>query len=158
MNNAGIAIVEEKDHSNLRASYNAIFDTNVTSVAALMTAFLPLLTLSPHPRIINISSGRASLTRSSSADLPPTQVVAYSVSKTALNMLGIEFAKCAPGVMVYSANPGHCRTAFNGYRGTKDPLDGANAVVELAMAEPGKYESGFWQMEEGDEGAVRVPW
>jgi NAD(P)-dependent dehydrogenase (short-subunit alcohol dehydrogenase family) len=57
---------------------------------------LPLLHASTLPygaKVINISSARGSLTRSTAGDLPPTQAVAYSISKTALNALTIEFQK-----------------------------------------------------------------
>lgn len=80
----------------------------------------------------------------------------YSVSKTALNVLTIEMAKSYPDVDFYAANPGHCKTALNGYRGAKDPLDGAAVVVELALAEKGRYALGFWQCEDGVMG--EVPW
>jgi len=52
-------------------------------------------------------------------------------------------------VSFYAANPGHCRTAFNGYTGKKDPVEGARVVVELALAEKGVYGNGFWEFEEG---------
>ena len=38
-------------------------------------------------------------------------------------------------------SPGHCKTAFNGYRGTRDPLEGATVVVELVKAEKGKHKN-----------------
>ena len=79
------------------------------------------------------------------------------MSKTALNALTVEYAKVEPSVRFYAASPGHCKTAFNGYRGTKDPLDGARVVVELATAERGKYGNGFWELEGSDE-CTRVPW
>lgn len=39
--------------------------------------------------------------------------------------------------------PGHCKTAFNGLAGTKDPLDGVRVVAEQALVEKEKYENGF---------------
>jgi len=60
-------------------------------------------------------------------------------------------------VEFYAANPGHCKTAFNGYRGTKHPKDGAEVVVRLVDAERGGFKKGgYWEFEEG---AMReVPW
>lgn len=46
----------------------------------------------------------------------------------------------------YAASPGNLKTAFNGFRGTKDPLDGAKVVVELTLGDE-KYDNGFWQLE-----------
>ena len=105
-----------------------------------------------------MSSAQGSLQRSSTGGLPPTQVVAYCVSKTALNMLTVEFAKKDRAVRFYTACPGHCRTAFNGFRGAKDPLEGARIVAELALAEVGRYEDGFWEIAEGANDCSKVPW
>lgn len=159
VNNAGIAVLEYPDGSNIQESYAQTFNTNVTGVALMMTTFLPLIKeRSPDARIINISSARASLHLSSTGNLPPSRVISYSVSKTALNALTVEYAKAEPAVAFYAASPGHCKTAFNGFRGTKDPLDGARVVVELALAERGKYENGFWQLDGDEKEASRVPW
>ncbi|MCJ1457528.1 hypothetical protein MMC28_007896 [Mycoblastus sanguinarius] len=159
VNNAGIAILEKPDGSNIQESYTETFNTNITGVALMTSVFLPLMKkTSSDPRIINISSARASLQLSSTGNLPPSRVISYSVSKTALNALTLEYAKAESDVSFYAASPGHCKTAFNGFRGTKDPIDGAKVVVELAFAEKGKYGSGFWQMELDEKKASRVPW
>ena len=152
-------MAEGSDHSNLSQSYAEIFNTKVTGVALMMSTFLPLMKeTSQDPRITNISSARASLSLSTSGGLPPSRVIAYSVSKTTLNALTVEYAKAEPGVKFYAVSPGHCRTAFNGYRGTKYPLDGARVVVELALADKYKYENGFWQLEGDAKEASQVPW
>ena len=120
---------------------------------------LPLLQKSSDPKIINISSGRASLARNGAGLLPPTASVSYSVSKAALNALTIQMAMAYPNIGVQAANPGHCRTAFNGFRGTKDPRDGAKVVLELVKAEKGKWKNGgFWELEPGQEGVTAVSW
>jgi NAD(P)-dependent dehydrogenase (short-subunit alcohol dehydrogenase family) len=171
VNNAGIAShLKSQDLQNLRENFNSTFNVNITSVVAVTNTFLPLLHNSLNPKVINISSGRASLTRSSNGNLPPTAVVAYSVSKAALNSLTIEMQKAEDvlkkdegksegwgKIEFWAANPGHCKTAFNGYRGTKDPLDGAEVVVQLVMGERGRWKKGgFWEFEEG---VMReVPW
>jgi NAD(P)-dependent dehydrogenase (short-subunit alcohol dehydrogenase family) len=155
------------DLADLRDSFNKTFNANLTSVAAVTSAFLPLLRHSPHPRVIHVSSGRASLQRSTAANFPPTAVVAYSISKVALNALTIEQQKVENArkgdekdggrVDFYAITPGHCRTAFNGRRGTKDPLDGAEVVVRLLMAKRGEWKAGsFLEFEAGEMG--EVPW
>lgn len=111
---------------------------------------------SPDAQIINISSARASLRLSSTRNLPPSTVISYSVSKTAVNALTVEYANSEPTIAFYAAIPGHCKTAFNGFKGKKDPLYGARVVVELVLAEKGKYENGFWQMEGDEKEASRV--
>lgn len=74
-----------------------------------------------------------------------------------MNSLTIELAKAEPEVRFYAAGPGHTKTAFNGVQGAKEPLDAAKVVVELASAENGKYEPGFWQMEGDSQEAMKVP-
>ena len=92
INNAGIALIPTaSDHSDLRRSYNALYNTNVTSVAMCVSVFLPLLYLSPSPRIINISSARGSFGLADRT--PPTDSIAYNTSKTALNAVTLEYTK-----------------------------------------------------------------
>ena len=59
-------------------------------------------------------------------------------------------------------SPGHCRTAFNGFRGTRDPAEGAEVVVEIVnqgVEERGKYEGvGFWETRGAGGVVVGVPW
>lgn len=70
-------------------------------------------------------------------------------------MLTLEMGKAEPGVKFYAVSPGHCRTAFNGFRGKKEPLEGGRCAAELALAGKtdgdgegvGEYESGFWEFE-----------
>ncbi|KAH7309319.1 hypothetical protein BKA65DRAFT_485414 [Rhexocercosporidium sp. MPI-PUGE-AT-0058] len=170
VNNAGIALFPESSLSSaIRENFNTTFNTNITSLYTVTQDFLPLLHLSPIPKVINISSGRASLTRSSDGQLPPTKVVSYSISKAAVNSLTIEMQKMEDTlagedsretevgkgkVEFFAANPGYCKTAFNGFKGTKNPLDGAEVVVRLVGGEGRK--GGFWEFEEG---VLReVPW
>lgn len=108
-----------------------------------------MLSRSSNPRVINISSARASVTLQTSGKLPLTESLPYSVSKTALNVLTLELAKLYENIEPYCASPGHCRTAFNNFRGTKDHLDGAKVVVELATSARGVFVPGFWQHENG---------
>lgn len=133
-----------------------MLDTNVTSIRLLTHAFLPLLHHSPAPRVINISSARGSFARASLPSAPPTASIPYSVSKAALNMLTLEMGKAEPGVVFYAVSPGHVRTAFNGFRGRKEPVEGGRCAAELAVAEEGTYETGFWE-DEG-EGMKVVRW
>lgn len=102
--------------------------------------------------VITVSSHRASLSLLTSPEaLPPTRSVPYSVSKTAVNALSIHMAQLEiahhqnllasdkmeadTGVVQFELiSPGHCRTAFNRYQGTRDPLEGADVVGELVWS------------------------
>ncbi|KAF2239286.1 hypothetical protein EV356DRAFT_502300 [Viridothelium virens] len=59
-------------------------------------------------------------------------------------------------IRYFLACPGHCKTAFNGYRGPKDPLDGARVVQHLALAAEGRFDFGFYEYEEDE--MKKVPW
>ncbi|KAJ5223992.1 hypothetical protein N7468_008534 [Penicillium chermesinum] len=147
INNAAVAGNPKPDLSDFRDVYSTVFNTNITSVGCVTSFFMPLLSASSHPRVINVSSARASVALQTSGKLPPTASIPYSISKTGLNILTLEMAKLHENVRFYCASPGHCRTAFNNYRGKKDPADGVKVIVELAVSEHGQYEPGFWEFE-----------
>ncbi|KAF2762719.1 NAD(P)-binding protein [Pseudovirgaria hyperparasitica] len=153
VNNAGYAAIPPPaaadDGAGLRAAYADTFAVNVTGVAAVTGAFLGVLRGSADARVVNVSSGRASIAALARGDMPPAASVPYSVSKVALNVLTLEMARTEKEVLFQLANPGHCRTAFNGFRGKRDPLEGAGVVVELVCAERGRWKSGFWAEEGG---------
>ncbi len=95
--------------------------------------------------------------------LPPAAVISYCVSKAALNMLTVHLqreeearADDETRVAYWAASPGHCKTAFNGYRGSKKPEEGAEVVARLLEAAAGEFEAGtFWQYEDGVLGEVK---
>jgi NAD(P)-dependent dehydrogenase (short-subunit alcohol dehydrogenase family) len=147
INNA--AIGGRTTEATEREYWNNVLNVNVTSLAVTSSAFLPLLGKSDDPRIINISSARGSFTRVASGANPPIRSATYSVSKSAENMLTLGMAELNPDITFQAYNPGHCKTAFNGFRGTRDPLEGAQGAAGLALAEKGRFEAGFWEWEGG---------
>ena len=145
VNNAGVAFLESQcDPSSWGNEWARVLDTNVTSIRLLTHHFMPLLAQSSDARVINVSSARGSFIRVSSGNNPPTASLPYSVSKAALNMLTLEMGKANPSIAFHDVSPGHCKTAFNGFKGKKDPVDGGRVVAELALCEGGRYDSGFW--------------
>jgi NAD(P)-dependent dehydrogenase (short-subunit alcohol dehydrogenase family) len=165
INNAGIAQRPKSDSlQDIRENFATTFNANVASILATITTFLPLLQKSASPKVINVSSGRGSVTRSASGLLPPTAVVSYGVSKSALNALTVELQRAEDvrdgedwKVEYFAINPGHCKTAFNGFKGLKDPIDGAEVVVQLALGKKGMWRKGaFWEFEEGE--MREIPW
>lgn len=107
----------------------------------------------------------------SSGSLPPTVSVAYSVSKVAVNALTLEMAKAEEKieggekrVRFHVANPGHCKTSLNGFRGERDPFEGARVVEEVVYREGEEMVGeekgvGFWVWEGDEEGRMgRVEW
>ena len=72
----------------------AIFETNVFGVLAVTQAMLPLLREAPQGRIVNVSSGVGSLTRTSDPAYPYRSIFGpgYAASKTALNAMTLAMA------------------------------------------------------------------
>ena len=169
INNAGYAAIPKSDMSDYISITNSIFAVNVTGVSLTTTAFLPLLRAASaaNPkyggRVINISSGRGSISRAASSELTPSVSLPYDVSKTAMNRLTVGMAvaeeKEGGGVDFQLVNPGHCKTAFNGYKGLRDPVtEGVTAVVELLGKEKGVVGLGVWETKGTGTELFQVPW
>jgi NAD(P)-dependent dehydrogenase (short-subunit alcohol dehydrogenase family) len=135
IHNAAIACLEKPHDPGFREACNAVLNANVTSYMCLSAAFLPLLktTSSSSPQVIALSSLRGSMAKLVQGGLPPTPSIPYNISKTALHVAMLEMAKTdeGKGVLWQSVSPGHCKTAFNGWIGKRDPVDGARIVGEL---------------------------
>lgn len=106
-------------------------ETNVIGTFRVTLAMLPLLEKSPSPRIINLSSGAGQLDGE-----PQPWAPAYSISKTALNMLTQQLAAAMPAVMVNSMCPGWCRTEMGGEAAPLNADEGADTLVWLALDAP----------------------
>jgi len=114
-----------------------VFETNVFGVIAVTQAMLPLLREAPAGRIVNVSSGTASLTLNAdpSSMLHAMANVAYSPSKTALNAITLAFAnELEPtGIKVNAADPGFTATDLNNFEGTRTVEQAAREPVRLAL-------------------------
>ncbi len=140
VNNAGIAQVPDQDHlaplteipvEDAAKQFATIYQTNVFAVVTVTNAFLSLLRKAPAARIVNISSGLASISRKKTISI----YTAYSSSKTALNALTAHYAgdlKDTP-IKVNSVCPGHCATDLNNFTGAKAASQGAMIAVIMAM-------------------------
>ena len=93
VNNAGISPTLAPPADTSVEEFRRTYETNVFGVVAVTNAFLPALRRSPHPRIVNISSGTASLTWSTNPkpQFPPGSgaAAAYRSAKAALNALTV---------------------------------------------------------------------
>ncbi|MFC8515800.1 SDR family oxidoreductase [Streptomyces sp. NPDC057257] len=141
VNNAGVnpslAPPTESDAAEFRRAY----ETNVVAVLEVTNAFLPALRRSPHPRIVNISSGTASLTWSTH---PNPQFApgapgsaAYRASKAALNALTLLYAQTLSedGFRINALAPGRRATDLVPGARTSggDPAEAAEGAVHLAL-------------------------
>ncbi|KAI1272536.1 NAD(P)-binding protein [Xylaria sp. FL0933] len=147
----------------LRKASNANFNNAVTSNIIVTRAFTPLLRKATWPRVIMISSTRGSIQKNVNRELPPVVSIDYCIAKAALNMLTVQLQIAEDGwdednkITFWTVNPGYCKTGFNGFRGPKDPLEGAEVVLRLLQSERGKIGGAtFWEFEDGE--FREAPW
>lgn len=119
----------------------AVFETNVFGVVAVTQAMLPLLREAPIGRIVNVSSGRASLALASDPSEQRRREmfgVTYSASKVALNAVTLAFALDleSTGIKVNAAAPGFTVTAMNNFEGRNTVEEAAREPVRLALLGP----------------------
>lgn len=123
------------------------FETNVIGTLRVTQAMLPLLRESASPRIVNLASGAGQLDGD-----PQPWAPAYSISKTAVNMLTQQLAVGLPGIIVNSMCPGWCRTDMGGAEAPLSPEEGADTLVWLALDAPDTLNGRFVKRREP------IPW
>jgi NAD(P)-dependent dehydrogenase (short-subunit alcohol dehydrogenase family) len=130
------------------------FETNVFGTVRVLHAFLPLLARSTAPVVVNVSSGLASLTRVTTPGIPAYAYpgVAYPASKTAVNMITVQYAKAFPNMRINAVEPGFTKTDLNGNTGHQTVGQGAEIIVRMAQVGPGDPTGGYFDA----EGAL--PW
>ena len=112
VNNAG-RIIEATATKMTAAQMRAVYETNVFGVVEVSTAFLPLLARSPAPRIVNVTSTTASLSMTATGhDFGGNSSLrmAYSSSKTALNMITVQLAAALRADPAYGHVKVNCGT------------------------------------------------
>ena len=130
-------------------------ETNVLGVIRVTNAMLPLLRRSASPRIVNISSAVASLTRQADPDTEIGPVMAaYAPSKTFLNAVTVQYARQLAGtnILINAACPGLVATDFTGFAGPRTPEQGAATAIRLATLPDGGPSGTFSE----DDGVI--PW
>lgn len=154
INNAGIFLEKGLLPSELKlTTLKDTFEVNFFGVFAIITALLPLLKKSDKARIVNVSSGQGSLTRSSSNKNTRIQL-AYNSSKAALNALTIQFAKELQNtsIKINSAAPGFTITDMTEGQGTRTVDQASKIIVKLATLDENGANGGFFE----DNG--EIPW
>jgi NAD(P)-dependent dehydrogenase (short-subunit alcohol dehydrogenase family) len=109
------------------------FETNVFGTVRVLHAFLPLLARSSSPVVVNVSSGLGSLTQLAAVPASVYPGVAYPSSKTAVNMITVQFAKAFPNMRINAADPGFTKTDLNGNIGIQTVEQGAEIIVRMAQ-------------------------
>jgi NAD(P)-dependent dehydrogenase (short-subunit alcohol dehydrogenase family) len=144
VNNAGISGQQRPPTESTIEDLRTVFETNVFGAAAVIKAFVPLLEASATPVVVNVSSGVGSLTLNSRPE-SRWKLLAYPMSKAALNMLTIQYAHAYPRWRINSATPGLTATEF-----TANTADGVTAEQ---MAAAGVHVN---TVEEGADIIVRM--
>ncbi|MEU5087685.1 SDR family oxidoreductase [Streptomyces sp. NPDC021356] len=161
VNNAGISPSPAPPTETGTDEFRRTYEANVFGVAAVTNAFLPALRRSPHPRIVNVSSGTGSLTWSTNPNpqFAPGSggAAAYRSSKTALNALTVLYAQtlAGEGFKVNALAPGLRATDLNARAAAAggDPAEAARGAVRLALL-PDDGPSGAFFSWDG----TPVPW
>jgi NAD(P)-dependent dehydrogenase (short-subunit alcohol dehydrogenase family) len=161
VNNAGISPSLTPPADAEVEEFRRTYETNVFGVLAVTNAFLPALRRSPNPRIVNVSSGTASLTWSTTPNPQFTPggggAAAYRSSKAALNALTLLYAQtlAAEGFKVNALAPGLRATDLNSLAAAAggDPAEAAEGAVRLALLPDDGPTGGFFSWD-----GTPVPW
>lgn len=137
VNNAGIAGTVPAPADATAKDVGSVLDVNVLGPVRVTHAFLPLLRKSPSPRVVNLSSGLGSFALMTDPSYPGSDYpdLAYPVSKAALNMLTVQYAKHVPDVRFVAVGPGHTATDLNGHSGHQTPEKAAANVVAAIVSD-----------------------
>lgn len=162
VNNAGISGSMTQTATNTDiAVFKQVFDTNLFGVVLVTQAFMDLLQKSPEPRIVNVTSGLASLTLHNDPTWKYYTIKAavYSSSKAALNMYTIALAyelRDTP-FKVNAVDPGFTATDLNQHTGTGTVEDAAARLVKCATIDSNGSTGKFFSDDNSPETGVS-PW
>lgn len=133
VNSAGISggFVEPEDVT--AANVEHVLQTNTLGAIRTTHAFLNLLRESSGT-IVNVSSGLGSFGTINNPERQESMLrsVAYSASKSALNMATLQYSKAFPELSINVVDPGYTSTDLNGNSGTQSVAEGAEIIVKLA--------------------------
>jgi NAD(P)-dependent dehydrogenase (short-subunit alcohol dehydrogenase family) len=156
VNNAGIGGSFVRPSATSLDDVRSVFDTNLFGAIAVTNAMLPLLRKSRAGRIVNVSSELGSLQVASDHNGPIWELItlAYPASKSALNMMTVQYAKelMDTPIKVNAVTPGYTATDFNGGKGFRTASQAAEVCVSLALL-PDDGPTGTFIDENGT-----VPW
>ena len=162
INNAGVrGIVPQTPSSVSVNEIRKVFDTNFFGLIEVTQTFFDLLEKSEAPRIVNVTSGLASLTLHSDPSWKYYQIKggAYGPSKSALNAYTIALAyelRDTP-FKVNAVDPGFTATDFNEHRGTGTVPDAAARIVKYAVVDENGPTGQYFSDDNSPETGVS-PW
>ncbi|KAH6984468.1 dehydrogenase with different specificitie [Ilyonectria sp. MPI-CAGE-AT-0026] len=150
VNNAGVAHDQAISSGRIkpREGWNQTYDVNVTGTYLFTHAIAPLLLASKAhpPRLLFITSGLSSVTEHAAGTShgyalapagdgikPASRWLAYRVSKSAMNLVMVEWARLLKndGVAVFNISPGFLATGLGDDKDTGDQIDkGALGAID----------------------------
>ena len=136
INNAGVSGGFPQSNSPSLDTFHEVFNTNFFGAINVVQNFIEVLKKSSEPRIVNVTSGLASLTLHSDPHWKYYKVksAVYGPSKTALNaytiVLAYELKDTA--FKVNAVDPGYTQTDFNHNMGPGTVEDAAAIIVKYA--------------------------
>ncbi|KUI67761.1 Carbonyl reductase [NADPH] 1 [Cytospora mali] len=134
-------------------------------------AFRPLLYKSTAPKVINVTSGIASIQRALAPGQRMGRAPHYGAAKIGMNGTKVHMQladndhvaegdgkSLGPRIRFFIVAPGVLKTAFSNFISFgKSPTQGAEAIVRLLEDEEGKYDGAVqWEFEGGD--MREIPW
>jgi NAD(P)-dependent dehydrogenase (short-subunit alcohol dehydrogenase family) len=138
-----------------------VFDTNFFGTINVTQAFLDLLKTSEAPRIVNVTSGLASLTLHNDPSWKYYNVKggAYGPSKTALNAytIALAFELRDTTFKINAVDPGFTATDFNQHRGTGTIPEAAARIVKYAIVDENGPTGQYFSDDNNPETGVS-PW
>ncbi|MDB5137383.1 MAG: family oxidoreductase [Mucilaginibacter sp.] len=162
VNNAGVSGGFPQSPTTLDTEViRNVFETNFFGTINVTMAFLDLLKKSDAPRIVNVTSGLASLTLHNDPSWKYYNFKggAYGPSKTALNAYTIALAfelKDSP-FKINVVDPGFTATDFNNYRGTGSVPAAAARIVKYATVDENGLSGQYFSDDNNPEAGVS-PW
>jgi len=138
-----------------------VFETNVFGAIAVTQAFVDLLRQSAAPRIVNVTTGLASLTLHQDPSWKYYNITgaAYHPSKAALNAYTVMLAQELRDTpfKVNAVDPGYTATDFNHHSGPGSVPDAAARVVKAALLGPDGPTGQFFSDDNAPETGIS-PW
>ncbi|MEV0297332.1 SDR family NAD(P)-dependent oxidoreductase [Nocardia sp. NPDC050710] len=146
VNNAAIGGTFAAPPECVAADFREVFETNVFGVVEVTHAFLPLLRAAAVPRIVMVSSGIGSLSRTSDPERIESTLLGlpYPSSKTALLAITSQYARALPEFRINAVDPGYTATDLNNNSGLQTVTEGTDAIVGLASIGPDGPTCGFF--------------
>lgn len=135
VNNAGIAGEQRTPAEASLDDMRQVFETNVLGPTRVIGAVTLLLELSENPVVVNVSSAVGSLALNAEP-ASHWSMLAYPMSKAALNMLTVQYAKAYPRWRVNAVTPHLTDTEFSRVPGGRPVAEGAEVIVQSALTGP----------------------